>query len=159
MNQAAAMQVMTPNELEIVITREFNAPRSLVFDAWTNPKHVPKWLLGPEGWTMTVCEIDLRVGGASRMAWRNKDGSELEIRGTYREIKPPEQLVATESWGGPWPETLNTLVFTDHNGKTTVTLTILYPSKEARDKALQSGMKDGMAASFYRFEKYLATLV
>jgi uncharacterized protein YndB with AHSA1/START domain len=112
-------------------------------------------MLGPEGWTMPVCEIDLRPGGAYRNVWRHANGSEMEIRGSYKEIKPPERLVSTEAWGGNWPDTLNTLSFTEENGKTTMSLTILYPSEEARDNALKSGMKEGMALSFNRLAAYL----
>jgi uncharacterized protein YndB with AHSA1/START domain len=148
----------TPSDQEVTITRIFNAPRRLVFDTWTNPKHLPHWMLGPPGWTMTVCEIDLRPGGAWHFAWRQSGGMEMSIGGVYREIKPPERLVSTESWGGDWPETLNTLVFTEKDGKTTAALTILYPSKEARDTALQSGMKEGVNLSYNRLAELLASM-
>lgn len=150
-----SVTVTTPTDREIVITRVFDAPRRLVFDAWTQPQHLPHWMLGPEGWSMTVCEIDLRPGGAQRFGWQHTNGSTMEIRGVYKEITPAERLVSTESWGGNWPETLNTLVLIEENGKTTATMTILYPSKEARDAALQSGMKEGMAISYRRLEDYL----
>src|SRR5215468_6141747 len=126
----------TPSDREVVITRVVNAPRRLVFEVYTNPEHVPRWMLGPPGWTMPVCEIDLRVGGEWHFIWRNADGGELEMRGVYREITPPERLVSTESWGGNWPETLNTLTLSEHGSQTTVTIRILYPSREARDQAL-----------------------
>ena len=103
------------------MTRVFDAPRRLVFEAWTNPEHLPHWMLGPEGWTMPVCEIDLRPGGAWHFVWHHADGTEMEMRGVYREIVPPERLVSTESWGGDWPETLNTLHLAEQDGKTTVT--------------------------------------
>src|SRR5215216_5928445 len=128
----------TPSDLELVTTRTFDAPRRLVWEAWTNPKHVPHWLLGPEGWTMPVCEIDLRPGGAWHFVWRRSDGSEMEMRGLYKEITAPDRLVTTESWGGDWPETVNTLTLFEKNGKTTMTQTVLYPSKEARDAALKT---------------------
>jgi uncharacterized protein YndB with AHSA1/START domain len=158
MKNTATLKVTTPTEKEIVVTRVFDAPRRLVFEAWTNPKHLPKWMLGPEGWTMPVCEIDLRPGGAWHIVWRKSDGAELEMRGAYREVAPPERLVSTESWGGDWPETLNTLILSEENGKTTATSTMLYPSKEARDAALKSGMKEGMSSSYDRLEQYLASL-
>jgi uncharacterized protein YndB with AHSA1/START domain/DNA-binding transcriptional ArsR family regulator len=148
----------TPSDREIVVTRVFDAPRRLVWEAWTSPEHLPHWMLGPEGWTMPVCESDLRQGGAHRCVWRGSDGTEMEISGVYREIRPPERLVSTESWGGDWPETLNTLIFTEEDGKTTVTLTVLYPSKEARDAALKTGMKEGMSAGFNRLDEYLRTM-
>jgi uncharacterized protein YndB with AHSA1/START domain len=112
-------------------------------------------MLGPEGWSMTVCEIDLRPGGAQRFVWRHTNGTVMEIRGVYKEVTPPERLVNTESWGGKWPDTLNTLILTEEDGKTMATITMLYPSKEARDAALQSGMKEGMALSFKRLEAHL----
>jgi uncharacterized protein YndB with AHSA1/START domain len=155
---SAALAMTMPTDREVAVTRVFDAPRRLVFEAWTSPEHLPHWMLGPEGWTMPVCEIDLRPGGAWHFVWRRTDGTEMGMRGVYREIKPPERLVSTESWGGNWPETLNTLVLTEEGGKTTATLTILYPSKEARDAALQTGMKDGMAPTFDRLDGYLRTM-
>jgi uncharacterized protein YndB with AHSA1/START domain len=158
MNASETLQVTTPTDREIVMTRVFDAPRQMIFDAWTKPEYLRLWMLGPEGWTMPVCEVDLRPGGRWRSVWRNTDGSEMEITGVYREIKPPEKLVANETWGGGnWPETLNTLVLTEENGKTTVSNTILYPSKEARDAALKTGMTTGVAASFDRLADVLAS--
>ena len=153
-----ATSFTTPSDREVAVTRVFNAPRRLVFDAWTNPEHLPHWMLGPEGWTMPVCEVDLRPGGGWHFVWRKSDGSEMEMRGVYKEVAPPERLVSTESWGGDWPETLNTLVLSEENGKTTSTLTIRYPSKEARDAALKTGMKDGMNESFDRLAEHLRTM-
>jgi uncharacterized protein YndB with AHSA1/START domain len=115
-------------------------------------------MLGPPGWTMPVCEIDLRPGGAFRYVWRREDGDEMEISGAYAEIAPPERIVSSESWGGDWPETTNTLVLTEESGRTTITTTVSYPSKEARDAALATGMKDGVSTTFDRLAEYLATL-
>jgi uncharacterized protein YndB with AHSA1/START domain len=157
-NSPATTTFTTPSDREVVITRVFDAPRTLVFDAWTNPKHVPRWMLGPEGWTMPVCEIDLRPGGMWHFVWRKADGSEMGMRGTYKEVIPPERIVHTESWGPEWPETINTLVLTEREGKTTSTLTISYPSKEARDAALKTGMKDGATQSYDRLAEYLLTI-
>jgi uncharacterized protein YndB with AHSA1/START domain len=156
MTNTGTLQVTTPTDREIAMARVFAAPRGLVFEAWTNPKLVPRWMLGPEGWTMPVCEIDLRPGGAWHFVWRRANGTEMAMRGVYREVTPPARLVSTESWGGDWPETLNTLLLAEENGKTTVMQTILYPSKEARDKALETGMKDGVTASFDRLDEVLA---
>jgi uncharacterized protein YndB with AHSA1/START domain len=89
----------TPSDREIAATRAFNAPRKLIFDAYTKPEHVPHWMLGPDGWSMPVCEIDLRRGGGWHFVWRQLDGTEMEMRGVYKEITPPERLVSTESWG------------------------------------------------------------
>jgi uncharacterized protein YndB with AHSA1/START domain len=148
----------TPGDKEIVVTRVVDAPRRLVFDAWTDPRHIPRWMTGPEGWTMPVCEIDLRPGGSWRYVWRKGDGSEMAMSGTVREVSAPERLVTTESWGPEWPETVNSLVLTESGGRTTITLTILYPSKQARDAALRTGMKEGMDQSFARLEMVLPAL-
>jgi uncharacterized protein YndB with AHSA1/START domain len=156
-NKVGTTSYTTPSDREIAITRVVDAPRKLVWEAWTNPEHVPHWMRGPEGWTMPVCEIDLRPGGAWHMVWRRSDGTEMGMRGAYREVTPPERLVSTESWGSDWPETVNTLTLAEKDGKTTITQTVLYPSKEARDAALQTGMKEGMDASFDRLDEYLRT--
>jgi uncharacterized protein YndB with AHSA1/START domain len=150
--------VTTPSDREIVITRVVHAPRKLVFEAWTKPEHVARWMLGPQGWTMPVCEIDLRPGGVWHFVWRLSDGTQMAMRGVYQEIVPPERLISTESWGGEWPETLNTLVLSEADGKTTITNRVLYPSREARDAALKTGMQEGMSESFDRLAKYLATM-
>jgi len=148
----------TPSDREFVATRVVGASRRRVFDAWTNPAHVPRWMLGPDGWTMPVCEIDLRPGGAWHFVWRHSDGREMAMHGVYREIAPPERLVSTESWGGDWPETLNTLALSERDGETTITVTVRYPSTEARDAAFGTGMQDGMAQTFDRLEAYLRAL-
>jgi uncharacterized protein YndB with AHSA1/START domain len=158
MKNANTLEINTPTDREVATTRVFDAPRRLVWEAWTRPEHVQRWMLGPEGWTMPVCEIDLRPGGAWRFVWRKANGTEMEMTGSYREVHPPERLVSTEKWGPDWPETINTLTLVERNGRTTATETILYPSKEARDAALQTGMADGIAASFDRLEKLLSTM-
>ena len=155
-DRVGATTFATPSELEIVVTRLVDAPRALVFDCWTKPEHVAKWMLGPEGWSMPVCEIDLRPGGAWHFVWRQADGTEMAMHGEYREISPPERLVSTESWGDDWPETLNTLVLSEEDGRTTITNTILFPTKGARDAAIETGMKQGMNLSFDRLAAYLA---
>src|SRR5260370_24151554 len=158
-NKVGATKFTTPSDRELVTTRVFDAPRRLVWEAWTNPKHVQRWMLGPTGWTMPVCEIDLRLGGAWHFVWRRADGTEMAMRGVYREVTPPERLVATESWGGDWPATVNTLVLSEKDGKTTMTQTLLWPSKEARDRALGTGMQSGMSTSFDRLAEQLQTMV
>jgi uncharacterized protein YndB with AHSA1/START domain len=153
-----ATSLTTPSDLEVVITRTFDAPRRLVFDAWTRPEHVPRWMLGPEGWSMPVCEIDLRPGGGWHFVWRKSDGTEMGMRGQYREVVPPERLVYTESWGPEWPETVNTLVLTEEEGRTAAVLTLLYPTRKDRDAALATGMKEGMDVSYERLAAYLETM-
>ena len=156
--KTGATTFTTPNDREVVITRAVDAPRRLVFAAWTDPRHIPQWLLGPEGWTMPICEMDLRPGGAWRYVWRNADGAEMEMSGIVREVSPPERLVTTERWGPEWPETVNTLLLTESGGKTTITLTITYVSKAARDAALETGMADGVEQSFVRLDRIVRTL-
>jgi uncharacterized protein YndB with AHSA1/START domain len=153
------LKVTTPTDREIVLTRIFDAPRRLVFDAMTKPELLKRWLLGPPGWTMTVCDIDLKVGGAFRYVWRNSDGSEMGMHGVYREIKPPERIVNTEIFDfgcdAQSQEAVGTAVLTEQGGRTTLTTTILYPSKEARDGVIASGMEHGVAAGYDRLERLL----
>jgi uncharacterized protein YndB with AHSA1/START domain len=150
--------IETPTEREIVIRRAFDAPRALVFEALTSPEHLPNWMLGPDGWVMTDCEIDLTPGGAWRYAWRRVDGDTMELSGHYREVEPPTRIVLTESWGGDWPETLNTLLLDEDEGRTTMTQTMAFPSREARDAALKSGMQEGVSRSFERLADHLGTV-
>jgi uncharacterized protein YndB with AHSA1/START domain len=156
-----SFKIYTPSDREIQVSRDFNAPRSLVFYAFTKPELVRRWLLGPPGWTMPVCEIDLRVGGSYRYVWRSeKDGSQMGIRGVFREITPVERLVATERFDDAWypGEALGTTVFEERRAITRTTITILYESQEARDTARRSGMEYGMAAGYDRLETLLPTL-
>ena len=157
---AHTLQVTTPSDREILMTRALDAPRELVWDAFTKPELVKRWLLGPPGWTMPVCEIDLRVGGPYRFVWRKEDGVEMGMGGVHREIKKPERLVRTELFDQDWTggETVATVVFNERNGGTTVDITVLYSSQEARDGALASGMKEGMAAGYDRLEELLETV-
>ncbi len=160
MSKAGKLKVTAAGEREIVITRTFNAPRRLVFEAHTKPELVKRWLLGPPGWTMPVCEIDLRVGGKYRYVWRNEAGTEMGMGGVFREIVPPERLVASEVFDESWypGEALDTSVFTEEGGKTKLTLTVLYESREARDAVLASPMEEGMVAGYDRLEELLATI-
>jgi uncharacterized protein YndB with AHSA1/START domain len=156
-----SFKVSTPSDREIQLSRDFDAPRSLVFDAFTKPELVRRWLLGPPGWTMPICEIELRVPGSYRYVWRSeKDGSQMGIRGVFREITPVERLVATERFDDAWypGEALDTTVFDERRGITRTTITILYESQEARDTARRSGMEHGMAAGYDRLETLLPTL-
>lgn len=158
MNAANTLQVTAPSDREIVMTRVFDAPRQLVFDAHTKPDLVRRWLLGPPGWTMPVCEIDLRVGGRFRYVWRKDDGAEMGMGGVFREIVRPERIVHTELFDQDWTggETVSTTRFTERDDRTTLTITTLYSSKEARDGALKSGMTDGMEAGYARLDELLA---
>jgi uncharacterized protein YndB with AHSA1/START domain len=156
-----SFKICTPSDCEIQVSRDFDAPRPLVFDAFTKPELVRRWLLGPPGWTMPVCEIDLRVGGFYRYVWRSeKDGSQMGIRGVFREVTPVERVVATERFDDAWypGEALDTTVFEEIRGHTRTTITVLYESQEARDTARRSGMEYGMAAGYDRLETLLPTL-
>jgi uncharacterized protein YndB with AHSA1/START domain len=161
MNHAGTLKLTTPTDCEIVITRGFDAPRSLVFEAMSKPEFLKRWLLGPPGWTMVECENDLRVGGAFRQMWRNADGTEMAMSGVYREVVPPERIIRTESFqfgcDAQAGEQLVTSVLTEQDGKTWLTLTVVYPSKEARDATIASGMERGVAASYDRLAEMLAT--
>ncbi len=153
------LKVTASTDREIAMTRVFNAPRRMVFDALTKPELVNQWLLGPPGWTMPVCEIDLRVGGAYRYVWRHADGREMGMGGVYREIVPQERLLCTELFDEAWypGESLITTTLVEQSGRTTLTSTILYVSREARDGVLKSGMERGVAASYDRLEQILAS--
>ena len=154
-----ALTITLPPGLEIVMTRVFDAPRRLVFDAMTKPEFIQRWLLGPDGWTMPVCEIDLRVGGKYRYVWRrDKDGKQMATGGIFREIVPPERIVNTEQFEDPWypGESLVTNLLIEQNGKTTLTCTMLFESKEIRDTVLKSGMERGVAVSYDRLAEILA---
>lgn len=158
MTNEGNLKVTTRGDREIVMTRAFDAPRKLVFDAFTKPELVKQWLLGPPGWSMPVCEIDLRVGGSYRYVWRKAGQPDMGMGGVYREVVAPERVVATEKFDQAWypGEAVGTLVLVEQSGKTTVTQTVLYASAEARDAVLKSGMEKGVAASYDRLEEMLA---
>lgn len=160
MKSTGNLKLTTRGDREIVMTRVFDAPRTLVFDAFTKPELVKQWLLGPPGWSMPVCEIDLRVGGAYRFVWRGPDGSEMGMRGVHREIVVPERLVATERFDESWypGEAVGTVVLVEQGGRTTLTQTILYESREARDIVLKSPMEQGVAAGYDRLAELLVSL-
>ena len=153
------LDVKTPNDFDLVCTRIFAAPRRLVFDCHTRPALVKRWLLGPPGWSMPVCEIDLSVGGRFRYLWRNDTiGKEFGLAGIYREIVAPERIVCTGAFEDvDMPESLTTTVFAESGGRTTMTLTISYPSRANRDAALATGMTGGMGQSYDRLDGVLVS--
>jgi uncharacterized protein YndB with AHSA1/START domain len=160
MKDAEALKLTTRGDLEIVMTRTLNAPRRMVFDAFTKPELVKRWLLGPPGWSMPVCQIDLRVGGSYRYVWRrDSDGTEMGVSGVYREIAAPEKVVHTEKFDNPWypGEAVITLLLEEQGKKTGITQTMLMSSREARDAVLKSGMERGVAMSYDRLEEILAS--
>jgi uncharacterized protein YndB with AHSA1/START domain len=144
-------------EREIIMTRDFDAPRDFVFDALTKPEFVKRWLLGPPGWSMPVCEIDLRVGGAYRYVWKNEDGREMGMGGKYTEIVPPDRIVHTERFDEAWyaGESLNTWILTGKADRTTLTVTMRYETRATRDEVLNSGMESGVATSYDRLDEIL----
>ncbi len=154
---AGSLILGAPNDRQLVMRRAFNAPRHLVFNALTKPELIKQWLLGPPGMTMPVCEVDLRVGGEYRYVWRSADGLDMGVRGTYREITPPDRLVHTERFDEAWyaGESIVTTELAEDDGKTIFTVTLQYESREARDMVMASPMEDGAAASYDR----LAALV
>jgi uncharacterized protein YndB with AHSA1/START domain len=154
------LQVSTPSDRELAMTRAFDAPRSMVFDAWTKPELLKRWLGVFGGWTFAVCEVDLRVGGKYRFVWRGKDGNEMAMGGVYREIVRPERIVCTEKFDDPWYEgdAIDTTTFVERAGKTIMTTTVLYASKAIRDAVLKSPMESGVAKSYDRLAEVLAAM-
>lgn len=154
------LKVTTPSDREILITRAFDAPRKLIWEALAKPEFLKRWLLGPPGWSMTVCENDLKVGGAFRHVWRKADGTEMAMRGVYKEVVPPERVVRTESFDfgcdAQMGEQIATATFIEQGDKTILAISVLYPSKEARDGAIASGMEHGMEAGYERLDAILA---
>jgi uncharacterized protein YndB with AHSA1/START domain len=157
-------QVTLPSDREVQVTRSFKAARPLVYRAYTDPVLVQRWLLGPPGWTMPVCEMDVRAGGRYRWRWRSdKDAREFGFAGTFREVEAPSRLVHTESYdpgtvgdAHPQSEALVTVTFTEAGGITTVTTLIDFGSKEARDAAVKTGMTDGMEQSYQLLDRLLS---
>ena len=152
-------KVTTPSDREIVMTRLFDAPRDLVFEAMTKPEHVRKWWGNlDDRYSMLVCDIDLRPGGAWRFVGKHP-GGEVAFRGVYREIAPPDRLVFTEIYE-PYPdvESVITAIFSEENGKTRLTSTCVYPSLDVRNMVINSGMEKGAAISYDRLEEVAQSL-
>lgn len=152
------VKVIAHGDRSILITRSFRAPRKLVFDAMSKPEMMKQWFHGPPGWTLTTCEMDLRIGGSYRWAWTNENGHEMGMGGRVIEITPPERLVTTEKFDDAWyeGEAVNTLVLTEENGRTLMSLTVEYGSAKARDGVLAGPMASGMDASYDRLDTFLA---
>jgi uncharacterized protein YndB with AHSA1/START domain len=157
MKNTGTLKVTLPTDREVVLTRVFDAPRDLVFDAFSKPELLKRWF-GPRGWSLVVCEVDLKVGGGFRFVLRGPDGKELGMRGVYREITPPDRSVHVETFDDyPGVESVVTAVFVEQGGKTTLTATILYPSQVVRDAVLNSGMEHGAAESYDKLAELLAS--
>src|SRR6476469_6883036 len=155
MKNIGALKVTTPTDREIVMTRVFDAPRQMVFAAFSKPELLKRWF-GPRGWSLVVCEVDFSVGGGFRFVLRGPDGRDMGMGGVYREIAPPERSVHMESFDDYPGESQVTAVFTEQGGKTTLTATVLYPSREVRDAVIQSGMEHGAAESYDKLAELLA---
>ena len=150
--------VTLPADNQILITREFDAPKHLVYKAWTTPDLVRRWWSAKRG-TVTIAEIDLRVGGAWRYVMVTDDGFEVAFHGEYREIVPNERIVSTEVYEGmPDGEALNTLTLTEADGRTTLTILVQHASKELRDAVIDSGMEAGMQDAMELLEQVAVSL-
>lgn len=152
----------TPNDYEIVMKRVFDAPAKLVYDAHTKPEHLVRWF-GLRGESMPVCEVDLRVGGHWRYVL-TAPGGEMGMYGTFQELDPPHRIVTTENFEGDLFEamgggTVNTMLLEERDGRTHMTLTVNYRTREARDAVLRTPMEWGVNESYSRLDELLATLV
>ncbi len=158
------VKVTLPSDREVKVVRVFNAPQALVYEAHTKPALIQRWMLGPPGWTMPVCEMDVRVGGAYRWRWKaEEDGKEFGFSGKFLEVVAPSRLVHDQLYdpgdlGGPTSDepAIISLDLEETNGKTTLTIAMLFPSKEARDGAVGSGMTDGMEIGYVRLDEMFA---
>jgi uncharacterized protein YndB with AHSA1/START domain len=175
------LTVTTKGDREVAITREFDAPRHLVFDALTTPDLLRRWMAGPPGFTMIECEFDARPGGAYRYAWRQGDGAVMGIRGLCKEVTRPELIVATERFDVPWfdrsrgeedamfldslrpgleqfgpGETVVSQRLVERNGKTTLNMTLSYDSQETRDLVMKTGATMGMESGYDKLDELLA---
>ena len=159
MTNIGLLEITTPSEREIAMTRVLNAPARLVFDAWTKPELIKRWLGVRAGWTMAVCEVDLRVGGAYRFVWRGPDMT-MGMGGLYREVVPPVRLVTTEKFNEAWyeGEAVDTMVLVEQAGKTTVTTTVRYVSRDVRDAVIKSDMASGVAEGYDKLAELLPSL-
>jgi uncharacterized protein YndB with AHSA1/START domain len=155
-----SLQISTPSDEVIRITRSFDAPRMMVWDAYTRPELVKRWLGAMPGWSWAVCEMDVREGGRYRWAWRGPDGAELALGGEYLEVVPGERLVSTERYDQQWYEgdAVGTVEFTESQGRTVLVTTLRYASKQVRDAVLQSPATSGMESGYLVLDELLASI-
>jgi uncharacterized protein YndB with AHSA1/START domain len=153
------LQITTPSDEEIRITRSFDAPRMMVWDAYTRPELLKRWLGAMPGWRWAECEMDVREGGRYRWAWHGPEGAELGLAGNYLEVVPGERLVSTERYDQSWYEgdAVGTVVFTESQGRTTIVTTLRYGSKQIRDSVLQSPATSGMEMGYALLDELLAS--
>jgi uncharacterized protein YndB with AHSA1/START domain len=154
MKNTGTLQVTMPTDTEIVLTRVFEAPRQMVYDAFSKPELLKRWF-GPHGWSLATCEVDHRVGGGFRFVLQGPNGQRMGMRGVYRELEPPNRSVHVESYDEYPGESIVTSVLTEEMERTTLTVTITYPSREVRDMVAMSGMEHGAAESYDRLAELL----
>lgn len=159
MPDLSTMTLTLPSPTEARFTRTFAAPRALVFEAFTRPDLLRRWLIGPDGWVLSVCDVDLREGGRFRYQWTKPNGHSMGMGGTFVEIVPPSRLVHREIFDTDWTggETLVTTELDERDGATHMTMTVRYASTAARDGALATGMTSGMEMSYARLDRILAS--
>jgi uncharacterized protein YndB with AHSA1/START domain len=160
MKNDGELKITAQGDRELVMTRSFNASPKLVFDAYTKPELIKRWLGARNGWSFAVCEVDLRVGGKYRWVWEKTDKSmSMGMGGVYREIERAHKLVCTEKFDDPWypGEAMVTVTFIENSGRTTLSQTMLYESKAARDAVLESPMEEGVAESYNQLEELLTS--
>jgi uncharacterized protein YndB with AHSA1/START domain len=159
MHRSGTLQVSLPSDTEILMTRVFDAPRRLVFDALTRAELLRRWFGGPPGWRLDVCEIDARVGGKYRYVWVGSSGEVMGMGGTILEIEAPERMVASEQFDQAWYEGqgVSAIVLTEENGKTTLRLTVRYDSKAVRDHVLSFPATSGVEMGYDRLAEWLAS--
>lgn len=152
------MQLVAVGDRELRATRKFDAPRELVFDALTQADRLKQWFGGPVGWTLAVCEYDPQVGGSYRYVWQHADGSSMGMGGRILEFVPPERVITTEKFDKSWypGEAIGTIELTEQTGVTTLTLTVRYETKDARDQVMLSPMGEGMALGYDSLELFLS---
>jgi uncharacterized protein YndB with AHSA1/START domain len=148
------IKIQKIGELEIEITRSFDAPRQMVFDCFIKPELLRKWMIGPDGWSFTECKVDLRVRGKFRFVWQNTEGLKMGVSGVYKEVRSPEKLVHTElvEPGPANAETVATLSLEEMNGKTFMRNSVRYQSNSLRDAAWNHNLEEGMAFGYHRLE-------
>jgi uncharacterized protein YndB with AHSA1/START domain len=158
MKNKATLDVATPGDREVLMTRFFEAPRRLVFDAFTKPALLNRWF-GPGGWSLAVCEVDLRIGGGFRFMLSGPGAAKMDVRGVYREIAVPEHCVYVESFDDYPGESLVTSKFVEQEGGTILTVNVLYPSQQVRDAVVRSGMEHGAAECYDKLAELLESIL
>jgi len=153
------LSITFPSDTEVLVERFFAAPKALMWEVLTQCNHLRKWMYGFEGWTLPICEMDLRAGGKIRWGWvKGEDGATMEITGEFLEVSPPDRMKYRESWGDPWPDSVNVFDLEAADGGTKLNLTMQFPSMAARDSAVETGMNDGLSLSYDRLDGLIASL-